>query len=258
MPTGAEMPALPLGLVLCVAAIGGESGNSSVGDKSPTTPISAAQPVLAKIERYAQRVVHQYDRNRDGRLQAAEYQAMAGQPARADADHDGVITPDEFARYVAGYAETHKLQLAPLAGQPTALASLFVPAAASGSAETESGPTSKPDTLATTAKSPPSAAPSASGEESREPPSARRETKFYISPKRLPSGLPDWFLRRDEDGDGQLTLAEFAPRPTPAQLAEFARLDLNRDGVVTAREYLRAMGKPPAGKAAGKPQKRNR
>jgi hypothetical protein len=54
--------------------------------------------------------------------------------------------------------------------------------------------------------------------------------------------LPEWFLERDADGDGQLTLAEFAPQATAAQVAQFRQMDLNQDGVVTAVECVR--GKP--------------
>jgi hypothetical protein len=53
------------------------------------------------------------------------------------------------------------------------------------------------------------------------------------------TGLPEWFLRKDADGDGQVTMAEYAKDCTPAEAAEFDRLDLNRDGVITAAECLK-------------------
>ena len=83
---------------------------------------------------------------------------------------------------------------------------------------------------------------------------SRRQAKFSVRRKRLPAGLPAWFLARDEDGDGQLTLSEFAPKPTPADLREFRRYDLNGDGLITAEECLRAIKsmKPSAKKAQGR------
>jgi hypothetical protein len=61
----------------------------------------------------------------------------------------------------------------------------------------------------------------------------------------LPAGLPDWFDRRDLNGDGQLVLPEFAVAGTPAERAQFQQFDRNRDGVLTAREYLHATKSPP-------------
>lgn len=54
------------------------------------------------------------------------------------------------------------------------------------------------------------------------------------------SGLPQWFLDKDSDGDGQVTMAEFLKNLTPAEAADFERLDLNRDGIITAAECLKA------------------
>ena len=68
-----------------------------------------------------------------------------------------------------------------------------------------------------------------------------RERKFNVPARRLPTGLPNWFTLRDEDGDGQLTLSEFAPKPKASDLEEFRRYDLNDDGVITAEECVRAM-----------------
>ena len=82
---------------------------------------------------------------------------------------------------------------------------------------------------------------------------APRETRFHLSPKRLPAGLPDWFRTRDLDGDGQLTLSEFAPHATAAQQQEFVRYDLNGDGVLTPQEYLKATRPAKSAKSRTKP-----
>ena len=55
----------------------------------------------------------------------------------------------------------------------------------------------------------------------------------------MPKGLPDWFLEKDVNGNGQITMAEFTDTWTPEKLAEFARYDLNHDGIITAAECLK-------------------
>lgn len=70
--------------------------------------------------------------------------------------------------------------------------------------------------------------------------SLRKSGRFLLPRERLPKGLPDWFLRKDVDGDGQVSMAEYASDWNPAATAEFDRYDLNHDGVVTAAECLKA------------------
>ncbi|MFC1597623.1 hypothetical protein ACFL5Q_06780, partial [Planctomycetota bacterium] len=48
-----------------------------------------------------------------------------------------------------------------------------------------------------------------------------------------------WFLIRDADGDGQVTVAEYAPDASASSIREFARYDRNGDGVLTPQECLR-------------------
>ena len=67
----------------------------------------------------------------------------------------------------------------------------------------------------------------------------RSPSEFFVPRDRLPKGLPSWFLIRDADGDGQVTLAEYAPDVSASSIREFARYDGNGDGVLTPQEYLR-------------------
>ena len=53
-------------------------------------------------------------------------------------------------------------------------------------------------------------------------------------------GVPVWFLARDANGDGQLSLREFAPNLTAAAVAQFGKLDANADGLITAEEIRAA------------------
>jgi len=63
----------------------------------------------------------------------------------------------------------------------------------------------------------------------------------FRTPQERVTGLPDWFLKYDADGDGQVTMAEYAHGRewTPELLNEFNRYDLNHDGVITAAECLK-------------------
>ena len=70
-------------------------------------------------------------------------------------------------------------------------------------------------------------------------PTPRKPSRFLTARERLPKGLPDWFLEKDIDGDGQITMAEFTTNWTPDKVAEFARYDLNHDGIITAAECLK-------------------
>ncbi len=49
-------------------------------------------------------------------------------------------------------------------------------------------------------------------------------------------GLPGWFYELDVDHDGQISMSEFALDWTEGKFAEFASLDKNEDGLLTADE----------------------
>ncbi len=68
--------------------------------------------------------------------------------------------------------------------------------------------------------------------------------------ERLPAGLPDWFYRSDAYGDGQISMAEFSATWSEAVLEDFYQFDLNRDGLITPEEVLRAKA---AGAVRGSP-----
>jgi len=77
--------------------------------------------------------------------------------------------------------------------------------------------------------------------------------------ERLPEGLPDWFIRCDTSGDGQVSMDEYASSWTESKAQEFVALDLNNDGFITPREGLKAAGQeaeaePGGDKLAREPQ----
>lgn len=83
---------------------------------------------------------------------------------------------------------------------------------------------------------------SSEGSSSSSSDSAPRSTstgKRFLTPaERLPAGLPDWFVRNDQDGDGQIMMHEFTSEWSEAKAAEFARYDLNGDGIIVPSEAL--------------------
>jgi len=73
--------------------------------------------------------------------------------------------------------------------------------------------------------------------------SSKEDRKFYrfkTAHERLPKGIPDWFIEKDANHDGQVMMAEFATRWNEALVAEFIQFDRNHDGVVTPKECLAA------------------
>lgn len=64
--------------------------------------------------------------------------------------------------------------------------------------------------------------------------------RFLTPQERLPEGLPPWFTERDYDADGQISLSEYHQELTAAKVAKFKEFDLNGDGFILAKEYLKA------------------
>lgn len=225
----------------------------------PTVDVRVrAAATSAKVLRYAQRVVATHDANQDGRLQHSEWSTLQGEPAVIDVDGDAEITVDEFALHVARFATPRRIRLlfpespstedapllqpksAPAESAAKTAAALPLPAAAGNRAEAADATSADASGAADPTAAPAPATP------------RRRDLKFFVPASRLPPNLPSWFHARDKDGDGQISMAEYAESMTPAALAEFNRLDRNGDGVITAAECVPRSGN------GGEPAKKNR
>jgi hypothetical protein len=73
---------------------------------------------------------------------------------------------------------------------------------------------------------------------SANPASTRKSYRFLTAAERRPSGLPEWFLSKDKNEDGQVTMAEWIRFWSDEAATEFADRDLNGDGIITAAEAL--------------------
>jgi len=168
--------------------------------------------VTAKLIRYSQRVVRQYDSDGNGRLDRQEWTAMRGNPESVDLNGDGQITVNEFARFAASYGAGRRIRLSTRVDT----AGPMNPSTQQPGAVDRDNSVEKADSLGL---------------------DRRRNLKFFA---RLPGSTPAWFVERDADGDGQLTLAEFSPKLRSTEVAQFKAYDVNDDGLLTAAEMTRS------------------
>jgi len=154
--------------------------------------------------------LRQYDANGNGILDKDEWSARRPELKPADRNGDGAIALDELQAWLAEY------------GQRGHVGHRLSGTGADGSSEASSSGTA--------------VAGSGSGMSG-----ARRFYRALTPLERLPEGLPEWFARKDTDADGQVSMAEFATSWTQEAAAEFAKHDLNNDGMITPAECLEAM-----------------
>jgi Ca2+-binding EF-hand superfamily protein len=83
---------------------------------------------------------------------------------------------------------------------------------------------------------------SQAGDTAKQAQAGKKSYRFLSAQERLPKGLPDWFYKKDLDGDGQITMAEYATTWNDATAVEFSKWDLNNDGVITPAEVLKVLG----------------
>jgi len=190
------------------SATGGGAVSAVAAGASPATATTsgAATGPDPRIGSVAAGIIKGNDKNGDGVLEKAkgEWDDLGSTSRNSDANGDGKITLDELVAKLGNYSNQR------------------------------GGDASSP---ATTASAPSQVASSVGGATST---SGRKSYRVKTPRERLPSDIPGWFSRSDEDGDGQLLMSEYARAWTDSKVSEFARYDLNGDGVITAKECLKA------------------
>ncbi len=181
---------------------GGSTGSSgSPGDKNLDT----------RIRRYAESLLKRYDANKNGVLEKDEWKKMRGSPEKGDRNKDGVITLEELTARLSEYSRK-----------------------SSSSSSTTSS------TSSTSTSSHRSRYSSSRDSGGSADPGDRKSYRFLSATERLPKGLPDWFARKDANGDGQVAMAEYSTDWDDAKAGEFAKYDRNNDGLITPQECLDA------------------
>ncbi len=235
---------------------------------------SIAPVVPAKVVQYASRIFEKYDTNGDGLLQREEWEKMPGSPQSIDTDGDFVITLEEFVRFIALYGAVRTLHRP---NPPTAAPRQTLDPAAFSHFRPLSVPLGTPQEAkkSDTATPPSPALPlpdeqadvprigeqsdekSEDGEPAKELSDEELDSlsyekilsgqfkpseKKYYRPLSELRGVPNWFILRDKNGDGQLSMVEFDPTLSPQGLSAFGKLDKNGDGFLTPDE-VQAQGK---------------
>ncbi|HTQ38108.1 MAG TPA: hypothetical protein VMJ32_03720 [Pirellulales bacterium] len=219
---------------VATASSGGASSSSTsapAGGSSSSASSSSGATDDAKIRGYAASMMKQYDKNGDGVLEKEEWSQMSN-GERYDRNHDGKVTLDEIVETLKNWNHDDSASMASRSDSSGS-------SGAGASRTSSSGSTATADA----AGGNPGGSRGLGGRRDNGPGPSSGSTatgKHYLTPKeRLPEGLPDWFAQDDADGDGQVSMHEFASTWTESKLAEFAKYDLNGDGFITPDEVLK-------------------
>ncbi len=81
--------------------------------QQPSEEEPVALPIPAKIFRYAQTLLGQYDADGNGTLESREWphDRLAVDPRQADANRDDALSAEELARYIADYGRYRKIRM---------------------------------------------------------------------------------------------------------------------------------------------------
>lgn len=160
--------------------------------------------VTEKDREDARNTIRRYDRNRDGVLSKDELSSrLSGNPMDFDRNKDGRLTESEFAVRYARRRETQ-----------------------------EAARNDDRNRRRDRGREEPVEAPDVYG---------GRKSYRIEDESKLPEGLPGFFTDKDSNKDGQLEMAEFASTWDDDTVNEFFKSDLNRDGIITAKEAIEAV-----------------
>jgi Ca2+-binding EF-hand superfamily protein len=199
---------------LNLPAKGAVVSSAAGGGAKPVASAAGGGDGQDRVAGYAKGFLVRYDKDKSGVLEKDkdEWKDLKPDFQAADANKDNVITQEElvvkFASFAAGGA----------GGSPAGSATPSSAGSRGGGrwgGREGSGRSGEKGTA-----------------------DGRKSYRVPTATERLPKGLPDWFARNDTDADGQVMMAEYLTELTDAKAAEFARYDLNGDGIITPDECL--------------------
>jgi hypothetical protein len=219
-----------------------------------------SRPVSPKLLRYTEHLIRKYDTNTNGQLEFNEwYGQMSGSPQVIDLNGDRILTLDEIVTHIEKFSRGRTIhnpyplqqlidnRVIPEQTKPEGIfRPITQPIPSRKISETKSmtdRPELSEEELAEEVLQPGDADENGAttdggGNEpfqERMPPG---QTRRYTTPTQ---GLPAWFVQRDLNGDGQVSLYEFcAPNFSNRDLANFGRLDRDADGFITPKELPQA------------------
>jgi hypothetical protein len=186
------------------------TATATIGGAPPAAP---AERTVSDEE--VARMMRRYDKNDDGRVSAEEAQSTERLKyvfAHYDANKDGFVDMAEMRVYTVDRVN-NRVPEPPGGGDPRSQPPGGQPYYSYDQGGDRRG---SRDTIA---------------------PPAEEERPVAVRFGKLPKDLPSWWTTLDTDKDGQVGLYEW--RADKRAISEFATMDLNGDGLLTAEEYLR-------------------
>lgn len=212
----------------------------------------------AKLRFYSDYIIRKYDKNKDGLLQESEWQALPGAQG-IDVNGDFVLSSDELLFYLVRYSQNRTIFRPDVSKAPSRrhevvtqgtvrlqpLSARTKPVTKSASKRTKTDKELADYNQEQVKKMLSDAEASVKKTESDDDLEAAEKLLESVKPSQVREyavsateikGMPRWFILRDTNGDGQLSLREFAPGLDVESVAFFGKLDLNADGLVTPEE----------------------
>ena len=176
---------------------------------------SGIEGATSKVDRhmrsYVQSMLKRFDRNHNHVLERSEWEGKPDNPGDKDRDHDGRITVSELAYRPDPRERFMRGRMGGMMGM----------GGMGGGDRYDDEDDSEED-------------------EDKE--TRRASYRFLMAHERLPGGLPDWFVDRDTDLDGQVSMAEYARDWSDSVASEYLKYDANNDGIITPKECLSPSG----------------